>query len=90
MSSAANFELLRPGTVAGQQKKSALTVHVSLFVIGALIGFVVLYLLKPTIVRKKVNDVVTADIDTTRLVISSLVVGLAIVVIAWLVRGGRQ
>jgi hypothetical protein len=69
--------------------KPSLTAHVSWFVLGALLAFVVLYLLKPNFVRQKVNGEVTTALDTTRLVVSSLIGGLVIYLIAYLLMGRK-
>jgi len=69
--------------------KPSLTAHVSWFVLGALLAFVVLYLLKPNFVRQKVNGEVTTSLDTTRLVVSSLIGGLVIYLIAYLLMGRK-
>jgi len=69
--------------------RPSLTAHVSWFVLGALLSFVVLYLLKPAFVRQKINGEVTTALDTTRLIVSSLVGGLVIYLVAYLLMGRK-
>jgi len=84
---AALASLGAPAQASSATSKASMTAHVSWFVLGALIAFVILYLLKPSVVRQKVNGEVTASLDTTRLIVASLVVGLVVAVVAWLLRG---
>lgn len=55
------------------------------FLISAVVAYIALFLIKPDFVKKKVNGVYTNDVDWVKNLIASVVLGLIVVLIVWLI-----
>lgn len=60
------------------------------FVIGVILGFVALYVLKPSSVKKLDGETVLEELDNTKLLIGSLLVGVVVALVGWVLKGQQK
>jgi uncharacterized membrane protein YeaQ/YmgE (transglycosylase-associated protein family) len=60
------------------------------FVVGVILGFVALYVLKPSSVKKLDGENVLEELDNTKLLIGSLLVGLVVALVGWVMKGQKK
>lgn len=71
---------------AEKKVKSASAQYGMIFLVVLIVAFLVFYLLKPSIVMKRVGDKVIEEVDFVRVLIASVIVAVIITLIVWIFR----
>lgn len=61
-------------------------VYVIWFLVAAVLTWIILYATKPAFVRVRVDGSLTDQLDTAKVLITSIIVGLIVLILVWLFR----
>jgi uncharacterized membrane protein len=78
-----SLESLAPTEVS---EKSGILYYLIVFLVVAIIAYVVLYSWNPEMLQKKNGTVTTGQVDPWKVLLASAVISLVVVVIVWLFR----
>jgi len=83
MSSLPSLASLSP---RGESQKGGFLFYLIVFLVVAIISYIVLYSWNPPMLQKKENEVVSGKVDTMKVLIISVIIALVVDIITWLVR----
>lgn len=83
MSSLPSLASLSP---RGESQKGGILFYLIVFLVVAIIAYIVLYSWNPEMLQKIENDAVSGKVDTVKVLIISVIVALVVDIIVWLVR----
>jgi uncharacterized membrane protein len=83
MSSLPSLASLSPRS---ESRKGGFLFYLIVFLVVAIISYIVLYSWNPAMLQKKENEVVSGKVDTMKVLIISVIIGLVVDIITWLMR----
>jgi Kef-type K+ transport system membrane component KefB len=70
----------------GESQKGGILFYLIVFLVVAIISYIVLYSWNPEMLQKIENDAVSGKVDTVKVLVISFIVALVVDIIVWLVR----
>lgn len=61
-------------------------IYVIWFLVAAVLTWIILYATKPAFVRVRIDGALTDQLDTAKVLITSIIVGLIVLILVWLFR----